>query len=39
MLSLIEAITQHPTVNAFRRLRHKGDDPRGWEYAIEGSAR
>jgi hypothetical protein len=33
MPELIQAITQHPTVNAFRRLERNGDDPRRWEYA------
>jgi hypothetical protein len=33
MPNLIQAITQHPTVNAFRRVESDGDDPRGWEHA------
>jgi hypothetical protein len=33
MPNLIEAVTQYPTVNAFRRVGRKGDDPRQWEYA------
>lgn len=35
MPNLLQAITQHPTVNAFRRLTDNGDDPREWEYAPE----
>jgi hypothetical protein len=33
--NLIETITLHPTVNAFRRLKANGDDPRLWEYTAE----
>src|SRR5262249_19285228 len=32
MLNLVEAITQHPDPNAFRRVSGEGDDPREWEY-------
>jgi hypothetical protein len=33
MPNLIEAITNYPAVNAFRRVGGRGDDPREWEYA------
>jgi hypothetical protein len=32
MTNLIQAISQHPTVNVFRAIRRNGDDPRWWEY-------
>jgi hypothetical protein len=35
MPNLIEAITKHPTVNAFRRVERGGDDQREWEYVPE----
>jgi hypothetical protein len=35
VLNLIQAITQHPTINAFRRVKGGGKDPREWEYAPE----